>query len=53
VNSTKASEEFVQYHKDGSVLAQGQVIGDIPTGYWGWFWKDGKKGSQRTIVERS
>ena len=35
------SEEYIQYHKDGSVMAKGQVIGDIPTGYWEWFRKDG------------
>ena len=35
------AEEFNQYHKDGSVWAKGQVVGDVPTGYWEWFRKDG------------
>jgi antitoxin component YwqK of YwqJK toxin-antitoxin module len=29
------------YHKDGSVWAQGQMRGDVMTGYWEWFRKDG------------
>ena len=41
MNSNIKSEEFIQYHTDGSVWAKGQVIGDIPTGYWEWFRKDG------------
>ena len=36
-----APEAFTQYHKDGSIWAKGQVIGDLPTGYWEWFRKDG------------
>jgi antitoxin component YwqK of YwqJK toxin-antitoxin module len=34
-------EEIIQHHKGGSVQAKGQVIGNIPTGYWEWFRKDG------------
>jgi len=34
---------FIQYHKDGSLWAKGQTIGDILTGYWEWFRKDGTK----------
>lgn len=36
-------EEYRKYHKDGSLWAKGQVIGDVPTGYWEWFRKDGTK----------
>jgi antitoxin component YwqK of YwqJK toxin-antitoxin module len=35
------AEDFIQHHKDGSIWAKGQVIGDVPTGYWEWFRKDG------------
>ncbi len=36
------AEPFTQFHKDGSVWAQGQVIkNNVPTGYWEWFRKDG------------
>lgn len=41
MNSNIKSDEFIQHHKDGSVWAKGQVIGDTPTGYWEWFRKDG------------
>jgi antitoxin component YwqK of YwqJK toxin-antitoxin module len=42
MSSNINSEEFIQYHKDGSIWARGQVAGDLPTGYWEWFRKDGK-----------
>ena len=32
-----------EFHKDGSILARGQMLGDVPTGYWEWFRKDGTK----------
>ena len=31
------------YHKDGTLWATGQMLGDVPTGYWEWFRKDGSK----------
>ncbi len=34
---------YTKYHKDGSVWAVGQMLDDIPTGYWEWFRKDGTK----------
>lgn len=34
-------EDFIQYHKDGSIWGKGQVIGDVPEGYWEWFRKTG------------
>lgn len=41
MSDTTKPEEFTQYHKDGSVWAKGQVLGDLPAGYWEWFRKDG------------
>lgn len=35
------AKEHVIYHKDGSVWARGSKIGDVLTGYWEWFRKDG------------
>jgi antitoxin component YwqK of YwqJK toxin-antitoxin module len=40
---TKSGKEFVQYHKDGTIWARGQMDGETPTGYWEWFRKDGTK----------
>ncbi|MFP4004692.1 MAG: hypothetical protein ACLFV8_13015 [Alphaproteobacteria bacterium] len=34
-------EEYVKYHKDGSVWARGQTVDGVATGYWEWFRKDG------------
>jgi antitoxin component YwqK of YwqJK toxin-antitoxin module len=36
-------KRYVHYHKDGTVWAIGQMLGDVPTGYWEWFRKDGSK----------
>ena len=36
-------KKHVEYHKDGSVWAQGQKVGDLLVGYWEWFRKDGTK----------
>ena len=36
-------QKFVKHHKDGSIWAKGEVIGDTPTGYWEWFRKDGTR----------
>lgn len=33
--------EHIQYHKDGSVWAKGQMCGDQMQGYWEWFRKNG------------
>ena len=41
--SKSREKAFVQHHKDGSVWAKGQTIGEVPTGYWEWFRKDGTK----------
>jgi antitoxin component YwqK of YwqJK toxin-antitoxin module len=37
------AKEHVQYHKDGSIWAKGQMIDGVMTGYWEWFRKDGSK----------
>lgn len=34
-------QPHVQYHKDGSVWARGQMQDGIATGYWEWFRLDG------------
>ena len=40
----KASQkEHIQYHKDGSIWARGQMADESPTGYWEWFRLDGTK----------
>lgn len=39
----KKSETHIQYHKDGSVWARGQVIDGVPAGYWEWFRRDGSR----------
>ena len=37
------AREHVLYHKDGSIWAKGQMIGEVPVGYWEWFRKDGTR----------
>ncbi len=37
------AKKHIEYHKDGSVWAQGQMRDGVPTGYWEWFRKDGTK----------
>jgi len=32
---------YTKLHKDGSLWARGQVLDDVPVGYWEWFRKDG------------
>lgn len=34
-------EDFIKYHKDGSIWAKGQMLDGKQTGYWEWFRKDG------------
>ena len=41
MGSNQKPQDYIQYHKDGSVWAKGQLIGNTPTGYWEWFRKDG------------
>lgn len=37
------AREHIEYHKDGSVWANGKTANDVPAGYWEWFRKDGTK----------
>jgi len=36
-------QPHTEYHRDGSVWAKGQRLGQVPIGYWEWFRKDGTK----------
>ena len=36
-------QQHVEYHKDGSVWAKGQMVDGVPDGYWEWWRKDGTK----------
>ena len=35
------TEKFVKYHKDGTLWAKGQMLGEELHGYFEWFRKDG------------
>lgn len=39
----KTPREHVQYHRDGSIWAKGQMLADVACGYWEWFRKDGTR----------
>ncbi len=36
-------KQHIEYHKDGSIWAKGNMIDDECDGYWEWFRKDGTK----------
>lgn len=38
---TPKPKKYTHYHKDGTAWAKGQKAGDVMTGYWEWFRKDG------------
>ena len=38
-----ALKQHTEYHKDGSLWAQGPMLDGVPAGYWEWFRKDGTK----------
>ena len=42
---TRASSPtpYVEYHRDGSIWATGQKLGDVAVGYWEWFRVDGTR----------
>jgi antitoxin component YwqK of YwqJK toxin-antitoxin module len=44
-------KSHTEHHKDGSVWAKGQMLGDVPTGYWEWFRKDGTRMRSGTFEE--
>lgn len=35
------TKKHIQYHKDGSVWAKGQMLGEQMHGYWEWYRKNG------------
>ncbi len=35
--------QHIEYHKDGSVWAKGEITDGVMDGYWEWFRKDGSK----------
>lgn len=39
----QAGEEYIKYHKDGSIWARGTMVDGVMDGYWEWFRKDGTK----------
>jgi antitoxin component YwqK of YwqJK toxin-antitoxin module len=39
----KTAKEHIEYHKDGSVWAKGQMANGVPNGCWEWFRVDGTK----------
>ncbi len=41
VTSNPKAKDHIHYHKDGSIWAKGQMLGDQMHGYWEWFRKDG------------
>jgi len=36
-----SKKKHIEYHKDGSVWAKGQMVDGVPAGYWEWFRLDG------------
>jgi antitoxin component YwqK of YwqJK toxin-antitoxin module len=36
-------QEYIKYHKDGTVWAKGSMVEGVLDGYWEWFRKDGTK----------
>lgn len=37
------AKKHVLHHKDGTLWANGEMTGDVMTGYWEWFRKDGTR----------
>jgi antitoxin component YwqK of YwqJK toxin-antitoxin module len=42
-NTPGTPEPHQEFHKDGSLLAKGQMLDGLFEGYWEWFRKDGTK----------
>jgi len=38
-----AREQQIEYHKNGSVHAKGDMLDGVPEGYWEWFRLDGTR----------
>ena len=43
MGETSSPRPYVEHHKDGSVWAVGQKVGEVAVGYWEWFRVDGTK----------
>ena len=41
----------IEYHKDGSVRAKGQMEDGAPRGYWEWFRKDSSRMRSGTFAD--
>ena len=46
-----APQPHIEYHKDGSIWAKGEMLNGIPVGYWEWFRKDGTKMRSGTFLD--
>jgi antitoxin component YwqK of YwqJK toxin-antitoxin module len=42
-------EPHIEYHRNGSVWAKGQMLDGVATGYWEWFRKDGTRMRSGTV----
>ncbi len=49
--SKQRPKKHIEYHKDGSVWARGQILNGVPVGYWEWFRKEGTKMRSGTFDE--
>lgn len=49
--SPASAKPHVEYHKDGSVWAKGQMVDGVPVGYWEWFRKDGTRMRSGTLED--
>lgn len=41
MSKQETPQEHIHYHRDGTIWAKGEVIGDTASGYWEWYRKDG------------
>jgi antitoxin component YwqK of YwqJK toxin-antitoxin module len=44
-------EKHTEYHKDGTIWADGQMLNGVPVGFWEWFRKVGTKMRSGTFDE--
>jgi antitoxin component YwqK of YwqJK toxin-antitoxin module len=42
-DESQSPTPYTKHHRNGSVWARGQKLGDVPVGYWEWFRIDGTK----------
>ena len=43
MTTASSPNPYVEYHRDGSIWATGQKLGDVAVGYWEWFRVDGTR----------